>query len=442
MIPRRIYTDLLVRPHSGGHCFSGTSSMRGWYSRRDSCSLGVVVALAVLCRDPSLAAVQSAIENDGASLPVVAESTVQAAPATSSPARNVRENRSGRIARGAPSDGTPRARPANNDAATRSIVLHKVRGLATGGAVVDVAAPGAFDSAWVTCPTIVKRSSVYTMWFSSFYDWEQGRGGIGMATSRDKVHWRRSDSPVLVPEGGESLDAAQVLGPEVLFDGERYLMWYTGMPHARHASGFGFYRIFLATSKDGAQWRRAGDGRPVIDLGRAGSADEVQAATPSVLQDENGYRMWYAAWSPARGHTICVARSKNGIDWARENEGRPVEGLTPAGAYGPAVARQGDELLLLYMATDGKPGLYLATSHDGIAWSTLNRHEPVLPPGMPGSFDDVRAGHPFLHTEGNQIEVWYTGYQRDPGGVNGWKLRIGRAMGILPDPFGRAGPDE
>ena len=115
------------------------------------------------------------------------------------------------------------------------------------------------------------------------------------------------------------------------------------------------------------------DGKPVLDVGPAGSPDEVQAATPIVLRDGDGYRMWYAAWSPKHGHTVCVARSGDGVRWMRENEGRPVSGLSPVGAYGPAVCRVGQRYLLLYTATGAPPGLYAATSEDGLHWTMLNQ---------------------------------------------------------------------
>ncbi len=305
----------------------------------------------------------------------------------------------------------------------------KISGQGAGGSVLDVGAAGSFDSAWATCPTVLHVNGMYRMWFSSVYDSKMGPGGIGSAESADGIQWRRLNRgrPVLGlgPEG--AFDDGQVMGPEVHFDGALYRMWYTGMSRIRHASGFGHYRIGLATSRDGIEWRRENRGRPVLDVGPAGSPDEVQAATPSIVKQRDGYRMWYAAWSPKWSHTVCVAVSRDGISWTRENRRQPVSGLYEGGAYGPAVCGLNDGYLLLYMPLSrDRKGLYGATSRDGIAWRGL-APEPLIALGTGDAFDEYLAGHPCLLAEGGRVRAWYTGYRREAGGANGWKLRIGLA---------------
>src|SRR5258706_5091607 len=93
------------------------------------------------------------------------------------------------------------------------------------------------------------------------------------------------------------------------------------------ASGFGHCGIGNVTSRDGHRWEQSKRGAPVVDLGGPGSPDEVQAASPAVLAEAQGFRMWYAAWSPRRSHTICAARSVDGIRWERENGSEPVRVL-------------------------------------------------------------------------------------------------------------------
>lgn len=302
----------------------------------------------------------------------------------------------------------------------------KVRGEGTGGAVLDVGAEGAFDAAWVTCPSVQRVGRAYRMWYSSYFDSRVARGGIAVARSEDGIHWQRElgGRPVLDvgPEG--AFDDGQVMGPEVLFDGKLYRMWYTGMSRTRHSSGFGHYRMGLATSTDGIHWQRANSGRPVLDTGPSGSPDEVQAATPTIVKETDGYRMWYAAWSPKHGHTICTARSKDGMTWARDNQGRPVTGLSPAEAYGPAVVRRGESYLMLYMALKSAPGLYAASSADGLRWTMLHDSRPILAPGTTGDFDAGLTGHPFLLANEEGVRVWYTGYERPS---RDRKLRIGLA---------------
>jgi len=257
--------------------------------------------------------------------------------------------------------------------------------------------------------------------------------------SPDGIRWKRVNDgrPLLEPGQNDSLDNGQILAPEVLHNGRRYLMWYTGMPLERHESGIGYYRIFLAVSSDGFTWARANGGKPVLDIGPPDSPDAVQAATPAVIRDAGGYRMWYAAWSPLHSHTVCVARSNDGIVWRRDNEGQPVSGLDPAYAYGPAVTRYKDQYIMLYMGT--AHSLYGAVSRDGIQWNMLNDGRPVLRQGARGAFDDAVVGHAFLTLEADTLRIWYTGYRQEPDGAGPWKLRIGLAEAeLLELPF-RAG---
>lgn len=308
-------------------------------------------------------------------------------------------------------------------------------GTQTGGAVLDVGASGNFDDEWVSCPSIAFDGHQYLMWYSSYYDYSEslGRRGIGLATSSDGLHWSRANAgkPVLVPGTAGSLDDGQVMGPEVLFDGELFRMWYTGQPRERHGSGIGYYRIFLATSRDGVQWSRANAGQPVLDIGPSGSYDSVQVATPSIIRDDQGYRMWYAAWAPDTGHVVCSARSSDGIQWQRENAGQPMPGLSPASAYGPAVVRVAQRYIMLYMATGAQPELYGAISSDGLHWTMACNSKPVIVRGEPHEFDAAIVGHPCLLTEKNRILAWYTGYRREPNGHFPWRLRIGMAEAAL-----------
>jgi hypothetical protein len=311
-----------------------------------------------------------------------------------------------------------------------ALEFRKVRGSAAGGALLDVGGPGAFDERWVTCPSVLRDRDRFRMWYSAYFNAQGALGGIGLATSGDGVSWVRHDrtKPVLAIGPAGAFDDAQVFGPSVLHDGTRYLMWYTGDAGEKHPSGIFGYQIGLATSTDGVMWTRANDGRPVLGAGPTGSPDEVQVATPSVLRDgDRGYRMWYAAWSPKHNHTICVARSADGIAWTRENGGEPVEGLNPSIAYGHSVARVGGRYVMLYMALEATRDLYGATSKDGTHWTMLDDGKPVLTTGATDDFDANIVGHPHLLAEGNTLRAWYTGYQTKPGGLANWELRIGLA---------------
>jgi predicted GH43/DUF377 family glycosyl hydrolase len=167
-------------------------------------------------------------------------------------------------------------------------------------------------------------------------------------------------------------------------------------------------------------------GGAVLDLGRAGMFDQHWVTCPSVLKIGEEYRMWYAARSPNHGHSICTARSDDGLHFRRETAGQPVKGLR-AEAFGPAIVRRGDRYLMLYMALKATRGLYAATSTDGANWTPANEGQPVMLPADADAFDSHILGHPALMVDGNRLRVWYTGYQRNPQGHDNLTMRIGLA---------------
>jgi pectate lyase len=310
--------------------------------------------------------------------------------------------------------------------------LIRVPGSAEADAVLGNGSTDAFDARWTSCPSVVLHDGQYRMWYSSWFTPGFGPMGIGLASSPDGIHWKRENEgqPVLTPSGGDAFDSGCVMGPAVHFDGTRYLMWYTGTTQSKHGSGFYEYRIGVASSPDGITWTRESHGKPVIDLGQRGSPDEVQAATPSVVREKDGYRMWYAAYAAQSNHTICVARSGDGITWQRENEGESVTGLSPAKGFGPSVCLIGDAYVMLYMALESAPGIYAARSKDGHTWHMLNDGAPVITPSGAG-FDRDLVGHPFLLADKESLRVWVTGYDRQQRGIENWRLRIGLLNGPL-----------
>jgi predicted GH43/DUF377 family glycosyl hydrolase len=314
------------------------------------------------------------------------------------------------------------------------IVFNKVIGSGTGGASFDVGPTGAFDN-WVTCPTIVFDGRIFRMWYSSMYHSKDGPRGIGLATSLDGLKWKRANGgqPVFGVGPKGAFDSAQILSPEVYFDGRHYLMWYTGIDGSVNPRGFELERIGLATSNDGIRWTRANGGKPVLELGPKDSNDDAQAAYPSVIREGGYYRMWYSAYADKHNHTIVAARSRDGIHWVRENGGKPVTGLTPAIAYAPSVIRWEGKLLMLY--TGGLPsprpwGIFAAVSDNGINWQMINEGDTFVPFGDGADFARDNQSHPFALPMKNRILVWYTGFNRGPSRKDPLLFRIGLAEAL------------
>ncbi len=311
------------------------------------------------------------------------------------------------------------------------IVFSKVKGKGTGAAVLDVGKAGAFDN-WVTCPSVHFDGKLFRMWYSSMYHSKDGPRGIGLATSVDGSNWIRMNGgqPVFSVGPKGAFDSAQILSAEVRFDGRIYLMWYTGIDGSVNPRGFELERIGLATSEDGIHWARANGGKPVLELGLQGSYDDVQVAYPTVIRDGSHYRMWYSAYAGKYNHTIAVARSRDGIHWERENEGRPVTGLSPSIAYAPTVIQIGRKLLMLYTGGHSTPrpwGIFAAVSEDGINWRMINDGETFVSFGTDIDFDKDNQSHPFVLSVKDRLLVWYSGFNRGPSGKDPLVFRIGLA---------------
>jgi hypothetical protein len=134
-----------------------------------------------------------------------------------------------------------------------------------GNPVMDVGPPGSFDAQWVLLDTVVVRDGHYQAWYwaaDASLTWR-----IGYAESDDGFSWTKHPGPVFISG----------YGPEVLFDGLFYGMWYTVGPESQAT-------IYYAGSPDGVEWTQY-SGNPVIE----------EAGLPAVLYNsEDGvYEMWY-----------------------------------------------------------------------------------------------------------------------------------------------------
>jgi hypothetical protein len=120
------------------------------------------------------------------------------------------------------------------------------------------------------------------------------------------------------------------------------------------------YRIGRATSPDGVTW--TADPEPLFE-GRM----------PSVLHEETGFRMWYAANDDWDG--IRLATSADGVTWTTSAE--PV--LSSSGYPGwdyaithPSVIKEGDVYKMWYVGKaidDWRRMIGYATSPDGVHWT-------------------------------------------------------------------------
>ena len=311
--------------------------------------------------------------------------------------------------------------------------------------------PGALrqaqDSAWdsravhapsvVRLPTIPGESSTgqagtdrgYFLWYDGADSVDPYSGwAIGLATSQDGLRWeRRPENPVLSPGPPGSWDGASVHDPRVVWDGRRFLMWYSGYDGAR-------WRIGLASSDDGVRWAKH-PGNPVLEPGPPGSWDGASVAYSSVVVQDGGYRMWYQGGDSAGVWRIGYATSQDGVHW-RKSDRNPVLSPGPESAWDagrvftPHVLPWGVGYLMLYTGGPGA-GIGYAFSTDVVSWRKAPKN-PALraPQGVQArllSQASLRPDGQVLTVtallEGEKLVVWYAEHT---GGQ--WTIRRAEAV--------------
>jgi len=164
---------------------------------------------------------------------------------------------------------------------------------------------GDWDDHAAAFAAVIHDGTEFRMWYVG-NDGERGR--VGYATSPDGSTWtKHPGNPVMDVGASGAFDDLGVWPGEVIFDGSRYRMWYTG-GHGTVSSDWD-WQIGYAESDDGLSWTR--HPAPVLDPGAGWEGTVVYA--PSVLFDGARYHMWYTAG----GVDIGYAVSPDGIEWTR-----------------------------------------------------------------------------------------------------------------------------
>lgn len=314
--------------------------------------------------------------------------------------------------------------------------FRRVAGGASQGACLNVGPAGSWFSGTVGLPTVHFDGVLYRMWFVGDEPTKDPKAPygiyqrIGLATSKDGIHWSVANEgqPVLDLGPPGSADAKGLTHPYVLKVGDEFWMWY-GAIDGRLAGNMGLSpgsvrveRMCLATSSDGVHWERANGGQPVLDIGAKGTIDGIQATGMHILKIGDEFKMWYGAYG-SKQHTLVLATSPDGIQWTRYNNGEPITGLVGGGQgqLGASVYYDGKRYYMLYGSDKGGQWrTYAAISDDGFEFSQLNGDTPIMEQASAGNFDTAGRGrnhvtHPtqFVVTDG-KIRLWYMGEDGSP----------------------------
>lgn len=149
---------------------------------------------------------------------------------------------------------------------------------------------GSWDERGVGDPNVVEAGGHLYVWFVGMDRARRQR--LGLATSRDGLHWTKLRSNPVLELGEDGAFDENGLGePAVWASNGHYWMLYTGRDRTERR------RIGLAESEDGVTWHRSSR-VPVFEGGEPWNRQVV--CDPTVLPAEGGLHVWFGGGDAAR----------------------------------------------------------------------------------------------------------------------------------------------
>lgn len=249
--------------------------------------------------------------------------------------------------------------------------------------------------------SVLKEGPTYRMWLS----WRP-KQSVALVESNDGIHWSEPPKIVLSPrhETGWEQDINR---PIVLKKADGYHMWYTGQANGHSAIGY-------AISSDGITWKRMSD-QPVLRPDTPW--EKVAVMNPHVIWDStsNSYRMWYSAGEQYEPNEIGYATSADGLHWTK-SEQNPIFTADPNIPWehnrvaGCQVIQQPNGYLIFYIGYRDidHAQIGVAFSKDGITnWRRLPAN-PIIRASVTG-WDGDACYKPFAIFDGKKWLLWYNG---------------------------------
>ena len=183
--------------------------------------------------------------------------------------------------------------------------------------VLTVGSNGTWDDQWVTAPGVVFDGNLYHMWYCAWDGDSPGAVRIGHATSPhpDGAWTKDVNNPVLDCGTSTCWDTRRVDAPDVIFDGSRFHMFYSGGLTYR-------WQIGYAWSPDGGNWTKYdnpgtpsqpyGMSDPVLYWGLPGTMDDLSVSHCSTILDpaNDSLQLWYTAADTLASTQIALATAK------------------------------------------------------------------------------------------------------------------------------------
>ncbi|HVS39435.1 MAG TPA: family 43 glycosylhydrolase [Gemmataceae bacterium] len=268
--------------------------------------------------------------------------------------------------------------------------------------------------------SVLRDGDKFRMWFS----WRP-KHSIALVESDDGLHW--SEPAIVLGPDKSSGWEDDINRPVVVSVEGMYRMWYTGQAKGKSWIG-------CAASDDGKQWRRL-SARPVLAAEQPWEGAAVMC--PHVLYDadKKTYRMWYSGGEQYEPNAIGFATSDDGLKWTKHEKNpifrpEPNNGWEKERVTACQVLQQGDGYVMFYIgfADRDHAQIGLARSKDGIADWKRHPANPIIRPGK-GNWDADAVYKPFARFDGKRWLLWYNGRR---GGVEqiGVAIHDGEDLGF------------
>jgi len=232
-----------------------------------------------------------------------------------------------------------------------------------GGEPILVPQGSGFEASGVFNPAVIQDGGRYVMLYRA--QDAKGTSRLGIATSRDGIHFAREAEPALVPEADYERGGG-VEDPRLVKIGATFYLTYTAYD-GKNA------QLALATSPDLRRWERRG----VIMPANTGRWNVKWTKAGAILAEPVNGRHWmyYMADAAAGSDQMGIAYSTDLLKWTEALDA-PVLGRRP-GAFDSRVVEPGpppllipEGILLVYNGADDR--LVYRTG-----WALFDRNDPT-----------------------------------------------------------------
>jgi hypothetical protein len=177
--------------------------------------------------------------------------------------------------------------------------------LVYGNAVLSPGELNEWDDFKVGSPAVLKEGDHYRMWYRGcHFLLSEYACGIGYASSKDGISWKKSHDPVFVPQ--DPYQREQLNSITVVRAGDSYWMWYSVNPDL--FAGQPYATIHLLTSQDGSNWRLAGPALRAL-------SQYTPGLLPNASFDGKLFHLWYADYRSDEDKVMMHMTSDNGTQW-------------------------------------------------------------------------------------------------------------------------------